>query len=272
MSSLRKAIKSVRYAVSNLRYECQKQESATGFPVWFGLDETVSKLASGVVSISRFGDGEFLLLNGIGLDFQDSNPLLAQRLKEVLVSNVKDHLIGIPNYFFSLREYPCEMKKYLREFLYDYRACILRDLDMSKSYYDTNVSQYYATSDDVQWLEKYFHNLRKIWNEKNILIVKGEHSETDQVHNFYDNANSMEFCYAPSRNAFSQYEKIYLNIKKQVGERMVILALGPTATLLAYDLSKEGHVAMDLGHLAKSYDWFKRNKAVSKENEPFFPV
>jgi glycosyltransferase family protein len=271
MPSLRKIIRSVGYAASNLWYECQKQENAKGFPIWFGLDETMSKLDSGAASISRFGDGEFLLLNGIGLGFQDSSPVLARRLKEVLVSNVKDHLVGIPNYFFSLREYPCEMKKYLREFLYDYRVSILRDLDMSKSYYDTNISQYYATLNDVPRLEKYFHNLRKIWNEKDLLIVKGEHSETDQVASIYDNANSIEFCYAPSKNAFSQYEEIYTNIKKQVGERMVVLALGPTATLLAHDLSKEGHVALDLGHLAKSYDWFKRNKVI-KEDKSFFPV
>ncbi len=44
---------------------------------------------------------------------------------------------------------------------------------------------------------------------------------------------------------------------------MVIIALGPTATVLAYDLSQNGIWALDLGHIDIEYSWFKM-KATSR--------
>ena len=36
---------------------------------------------------------------------------------------------------------------------------------------------------------------------------------------------------------------------------LVLLALGPTATVLAYDLSKNGIQAVDIGHVDIEYEW-----------------
>lgn len=38
---------------------------------------------------------------------------------------------------------------------------------------------------------------------------------------------------------------------------MFIIALGPTATVLAYDLSEAGYQALDMGHFDIEYEWFK---------------
>lgn len=38
----------------------------------------------------------------------------------------------------------------------------------------------------------------------------------------------------------------------------MIVVLGPTATVLAYDLAKAGYQALVMGHMGKDYDWFKR--------------
>ena len=38
--------------------------------------------------------------------------------------------------------------------------------------------------------------------------------------------------------------------------RLILIALGPTATVLAYDLSKQGYQAIDIGHLDVEYEWF----------------
>ena len=45
---------------------------------------------------------------------------------------------------------------------------------------------------------------------------------------------------------------------------MVILALGPTATILASDLSKVGIQALDLGHIDIQYEWFLKNDKTFK--------
>ena len=39
---------------------------------------------------------------------------------------------------------------------------------------------------------------------------------------------------------------------------MILLAIGPTATILAYDLYKEGYQAIDIGHVDIEYEWFLR--------------
>ena len=45
---------------------------------------------------------------------------------------------------------------------------------------------------------------------------------------------------------------------------LIIIALGPTATVLAYDLAKEGYQALDMGHFDIEYEWYLRN-ATKKE-------
>ncbi|KAA5634667.1 DUF1792 domain-containing protein, partial [Pseudomonas aeruginosa] len=47
-------------------------------------------------SISRYGDGEFKLIDGQNLMFQKYDENLAKRLKEILISNEKNHLVCIP--------------------------------------------------------------------------------------------------------------------------------------------------------------------------------
>lgn len=42
----------------------------------------------------------------------------------------------------------------------------------------------------------------------------------------------------------------------------MIVVLGPTATVLAYDLAKAGYQALDIGHLGKAYDWLKRKETI----------
>ena len=37
---------------------------------------------------------------------------------------------------------------------------------------------------------------------------------------------------------------------------MFILALGPTATAMAFELSEMGYQALDLGHIDIEYEWF----------------
>ena len=42
-----------------------------------------------------------------------------------------------------------------------------------------------------------------------------------------------------------------------------MLALGPTASILAYDLSEIGYRALDIGHIDIEYEWFLQ-KATEK--------
>ena len=43
-------------------------------------------------------------------------------------------------------------------------------------------------------------------------------------------------------------------------DKLIIISLGPTATVLSYDLCKEGYQAIDTGAFDVDYEWFLRKE------------
>ena len=39
--------------------------------------------------------------------------------------------------------------------------------------------------------------------------------------------------------------------------KLILLMLGPTAKVLAFDLAMEGYWAVDIGHIDSEYEWYK---------------
>ena len=58
--------------------------------------ETINYILNNRVSVSRFGDGEYRVMNHSGNGFQEPDNMLALRLKEVLNSNLSNHIICLP--------------------------------------------------------------------------------------------------------------------------------------------------------------------------------
>lgn len=56
--------------------------------------ETINYILNNRVSVSRFGDGEYRVMNHSGNGFQEPDNMLALRLKEVLNSNLSNQPIG----------------------------------------------------------------------------------------------------------------------------------------------------------------------------------
>ena len=61
--------------------------------------ESLKKLNDEKLSISRYGDGEFLVMGGRSIKFQEYNPLLARRLKEILFTWGKNFYPCIPSIY-----------------------------------------------------------------------------------------------------------------------------------------------------------------------------
>ena len=56
--------------------------------------------------------------------------------------------------------------------------------------------------------------------------------------------------------------------KYSPNEYLILLALGPTATVMAYNLAQKGYQAIDIGHIDIEYEWFQM-KATSKVPVPW---
>lgn len=228
-------------------------------------DETINFLLENNCSMSRYGDGEFSLISGESLKFQPYNKELATKLKNILISDDKNIIIGIPYAINALDSYTYKAQKYWGKYLNLNRNKIYKLLDMEKQYFDTQVTRLYMDTADKLKVGDRFNKLKKIWYRKTIVIVEGEKSRLGVGNDLFSNANSISRIICPSIDAYNKYNDILKEIKKQNKESLILIALGPTATVLSYELSKLGYRALDIGHIDIEYEWFLNN---SKQKEP----
>lgn len=73
----------------------------------------------------------------------------------------------------------------------------------------------------------------------------------------FDNVKSIRRILCPPRDAFDRYQEILNEAQKLEKTALFLIALGPTATVLAYDLFKSGYQAIDAGHVDVEYEWWR---------------
>ena len=218
--------------------------------------DTLKKLLNSNCSMCRYGDGEFNLILGENLPFQSYSKKLAVKMKEILVSNDENIMVCIPDVFENLSQYKEDTANFWRKSLYYNRCDIEKLLDKNKIYYDALVSRPYMEIADKSYCKKYFDDFKKIWNDKNIVIVEGEASRLGIGNDLFNEAKSIKRILCPAKNSYSKYNEILNACMKFSENTLYIIALGPTATVLAYDLAKTGRRALDLGHIDIEYEWF----------------
>ena len=222
-------------------------------------EETIKKLANEGYSISRFGDGELLLLTKEAeLAYQHKNDILAKRLEQILKSNQKKLLIGIPNVFdknaLSYREN--NSKLYWKEYLKKHRKIWYSYLNFNQIYASSTFTRNYIVLNDKSKSYEYFKKVKQIWHKRDIIVIEGRFTRVGIGNDLLDNANSIKRIIAPSEDAFDFYDEILKEAKKYEKERLYLIALGPTATVLAYDLYNLGYQAIDIGQIDIEYEWF----------------
>ena len=150
----------------------------------------------------------------------------------------------------------------MNEILY-YPKFYLNKKYKDKLYLDSCLSRPYIRYKKGNESEELFAEIKKIWENKDILIVEGKYSRLGVGNNLFCNAKSIKRILCPNKNAFNYYDRIYKETYKYK-DRLVLVALGPTATVLVYDLYKKGVRALDLGHLDLEYEWYL-SKAKEKQ-------
>ena len=224
-------------------------------------EKTLDEIINYNKSISRFGDGELNLIFGGKIGFQKYNKILSNRLYEVLQTNEKDFLIGMPDplNFENIDKYTDGSKIYWTKWIENNILKLILILNEKKTYYSSYITRFYILYKDKSKVYKYVEKLKKIWNKKDIVIIEGQQSRLGVNNSLFDNVKSIKRILCPSENAFNIYDKI-LNVALKIEKnKLILIALGPTATVLAYDLYKAGYQAIDIGHVDIEYEWFIRN-------------
>ena len=220
------------------------------------LDEIISKNKS----ISRYGDGEFKLMFGLNLGFQRYNKEMSDRLYNILNSKEKNLLIGInvPYKPKNIDRFNPEARDYYTKWLKNFRFKLAKILK-NHEYYSSTITRFYIDLKSKKGVPNYIKKLKKVWDQREVVIIEGEKSRLGVGNDLFDNMKSIERIICPTRNAFNKYKEIINTIKKNVRKnKLILIALGPTATILAYDLYKLGYLAIDIGHIDIEYEWFLR--------------
>lgn len=68
----------------------------------------------------------------------------------------------------------------------------------------------------------------------------------------------------PIEKCFCEVQRNFRDSKEPKKSKLILIALGPTATVLAYDLSSYGYQTLDIGHIDVEYEWFLK-KATEKQ-------
>lgn len=219
--------------------------------------DSVQYILDNHCSVSRYGDGEFAVMRGEGNVFQNSDARLAQRLIEVMTHPIAHHVIGIP----SLIKEDC--KEYRASTFWSMvvvqnRKLFKQVLSDKVVYLDSLFSRFYFLNNDQGQCGLYVAFLKKIWQERDIIIVEGIQTRSGVGNDLYSNASSIQRILGPATSAFDMYDVILDAIVQHAKrDQLVLLSMGMTATVLAYDLAKLGYWAIDIGHLDLEYEWFK---------------
>lgn len=231
-------------------------------------DESIEYILNRRCSISRLGDGELDMIACLDEGYDDSrrsafqvfDPRLAERLKEIVSSPYYEDYniaIGIPYVMFNMNGLKTRVKKFWRRNYVNNHVVLRRCLAIEGVYIDTNFTRFYI--DHIRRTEPlYIEKLKMLWDKRDLCFVEGCKTRMGVGNDLFANANSIIRIACPAVNAFDKYEKIMSAIEGLVvKESLIILALGQTATVLAFDLAKRGYQALDLGHIDVEYEWYR---------------
>jgi hypothetical protein len=217
--------------------------------------ETLQKIIRERLSLARFNDGEFGILVGAGIFPPDSDwsqrysSALLDRMGAVLGSQNNQVLVAVPDpSIFLATKKEARERGVLRSMWTEARMNLHHYLHRSREYGNSNVfiPEHHP---DLPW-EKLYDFLRT----KDVVIVTGGTENLRHV----QLGRRTYFVEAGKHNAFERYETIVTDLKTLIEREglskestLIMASLGPTADILALDLTDEGYQVWDTGHFFK---------------------
>ncbi len=243
--------------LANAPYEWNIKSS--GLQIRNGV-ELLKKIIKEKSSLVRYGDGEFeIMLHRERAWFQNVRDDLSFRLREIISNRYDNIIIAIADNYGNLDKYNEAAAEAIRLYNWKSRDDIMQFLDVSRVYYDAYVSRPYILYNSSDNAKEIFRLFKEVWRDKNILVVEGKYGRIGVGNDLFATANSVKRIVCPAQNAWDSYDLIFNEVKKRANkDDLICISLGPTATVLAYDLAKCGWQALDIGQLDNEYEWYIR--------------
>lgn len=230
------------------------------------IDETLDELLRTKKSLIRFGDGEIMMLKGASLELQQASPEIAKGLAEILKYPDDNLLITIPGVFETLSDHRKESRQFWKDHLLFYRETYEKYCDPNRVYGTTFVSRSYYFAKDKKNCGGWFEKNKKLWENRDIVVVEGARSHNGVGNDLFDGAGSVERIICPPKDAYAVLDKIIAVCEEYDKDRLFLFSLGVTAKFAALALFQKGYRVIDIGNLDVEYEWFLR---AAKEKLPF---
>ena len=209
------------------------------------LEDTVARLIGNTISLARFGDGEFgsMLRPNYDLYMQRTTPKLMSELRNIWTLetySTDSLLLGLPSPFSG-------------PYWSDVWANVWPDLRLITRTDITYGNTHVTRPIFFRRLGKRGVDLwRRVWANKSICVVAGTGSRFVEIPALFDSAATITRENAPPVDAYAQVDALEQRLIA-VPADIILLSLGPTATVLAARLSRRGRKAIDIGHITSSY-------------------
>lgn len=247
-------------------FEQMKQEILSLRPSVLSATESLDVLEKTPKSFARFGDGEIHFMQGQDAGFQKYDPLLAKKMFSVLKTKRDDLYVGIGNYFNALKLGASEFGRFFhRKNMSSLRRFLISETNPEITYLHSGCFiGYFGYAGDYDAL---LERKIKLFANGKVAIVTGRSALDKLDYDIFGQAEDKIIIYAPSKNAFDEYDAILSEINRKVSrDYLVCLILGMTATAMAADLTDMGYMAWDVGHIAKDYDAYMKKTKHTLEN------
>lgn len=199
-------------------YKISRRENIFGADLWIvrTLARRIIALLIGLIPVKRwrFGDGEFNMCIGRHKSFQKQDTQLVTQLKSTLKSKPENLLIGI-NTISSTSDLAVICKK----FVIRRGNKVLDLLDRTRTYDSSTITTVFPTN-PIEF-DNHVSLLKQIWNNRKVL--------------------------------FDHYEELLEQVLNYDKDWLIMITLGPTATIMATDLCTKGYQAIDLGQTPSKY-------------------
>lgn len=238
----------MRMILDSATSDLENNITATLSQVQYTMAQTLDAVHAERLSLARFGDGEFLLManEDRSIRFQRNAPELRRELTHAMNPDWLAPgrvMVALPPPFRGNLHW-------LGVWIATW-PLVKTLIDPAKQYGQTQISrpaffQQEGAAGVAQW--------RRLWQGREVLVVTGRGSRFELLPALFDGAGKVDFLYASAEHAYADREEIMKSvIDRATADTIVLLSLGPTATILAHCIAAAGIQALDIGHISASY-------------------
>lgn len=253
---MKRKMKDILAAITYFYYE--KIARKHNFIKVYSIDETLDELLLTNKSMVRFGDGEIVMIKGKNLMLQQASPEIAAGLASILSYQQDDLMVTIPGIFDTLSDHRKASRQFWKDHLLFCRKTYETYCNPNRIYGTTFVSRCYYYAQDRSNCGRWFGKVKKLWENKDIVVVEGTKTHNGVGNDLLDGAKSVERIICPPKDAYGSLDKILAACEQYDKDKLFLLSVGVAAKFIAVALFEQGYRVLDIGNLDLEYEWFVR--------------